>query len=197
MRSQKFVMISFMVTVGGGMLAYYLPSEYRKQTFWEDEGGGEFPPMRFFIGAGLVYFGLSAVSEFKPTFAGPFAGLIMTTSLLFNGVPVATYLMEGDPQEGDGNEFAPDSLNAAKNTPGPEYTSAPRNPRQAGGHTATGRKVAPKERVRANPGLKYTTKPKPKAKPKRKRGTVKKRLSAFGKKIVKPKGVNIWKDGIK
>lgn len=93
MRSQRMILISFMVTLGSGALAYYLPPKYRKQSLWgATNADGEFPPMRFFLGTGIVFFGISAVGEFQPKIAGPFAALVMTTAGMFNGVPALEYL---------------------------------------------------------------------------------------------------------
>lgn len=94
MRSQKMILISFMVTLASGAMAYYLPEAQRRKTLWgRTKAGGDLPPMRFFIGVGIVYFGISAVGEFKPSLAGPFSALVMTTAGMFNGVPVLEYLM--------------------------------------------------------------------------------------------------------
>lgn len=96
MRSQRFILIMFMVTLGSGALAYYLPDKYRKRTLWgKGKGGEDFPPMKFFIGTGVVFFGISAVGEFKPGLAGPFAALVGVSSGLYNGVPALEYLAYG------------------------------------------------------------------------------------------------------
>lgn len=111
MRSQRIVLLSFMITVGSGALAFYLPKQYRKKTLWGmTNADGDFPPIKFFIGAGITFFGISAVGEFKPEIAGPFAALVMTTAGLFNGVPALEYLTgSGQP--------------AAKRTPNPSTSS--------------------------------------------------------------------------
>lgn len=98
-----------MVTLGSSALAYYLPEPYRKRTAWGKAklskkkrgdlvplNSGELPPMKFFLGTGVVFFGISAVGEFKPELAGPFAGLLATTALLTNGIPAVEYVVKGE-----------------------------------------------------------------------------------------------------
>lgn len=100
MKSQRFILIAMMVTMGSSGIAYYLPESYRKRTLWgKNPGGGDFPPMKFFLGAGVVFFGISAIGEFKPSFAGPFSGLVATTALLFNGIPAVEYVVKSKPQK--------------------------------------------------------------------------------------------------
>lgn len=48
---------------------------------------------RLFVGAGITYTSIAAVSEFAPGPAAAFALLIMTTVLLTDGAPTLSYIM--------------------------------------------------------------------------------------------------------
>lgn len=91
MKSQRGVMIALWITLGSSMLASFLPDEAKKGSPWEGQPQG-WPPMRFFIGIGITFFFLSAVSELRPEIAGPFAALVGTTAIVVNGTPVLIYL---------------------------------------------------------------------------------------------------------
>ncbi len=79
-KGKNLIVLSAIITLGLGFLNSYLVK--RKN-----------PRIRLFIGAMILYLGLTAWAEFDAKTAGYFAVLIMITALLMEGGGVLNYLM--------------------------------------------------------------------------------------------------------
>ena len=77
-----------LATFSFGFIHSFTPEEIAKH--------GPFPSpyhVRLFIGAGIVFITLSAVADFEPELAAPFAVLIGATATVTTGAPVVNQLL--------------------------------------------------------------------------------------------------------
>ena len=87
-RAHQIILLSGLATLTFGFLNSFRPSEQARY--------GQFPSIehvRLFVGAGIVFIGLSAVAEFAPGIAAPFAVAIGTTAVVVQGAPVLNELL--------------------------------------------------------------------------------------------------------
>lgn len=86
--AHKIIMLAAIATFGLGFLNSF-SSEQRKLH-------GDFPGpyhVRLFVGAGIVFVGLSALADVQPGIAGPFAALIGTTAFVAQGGDAVSNLL--------------------------------------------------------------------------------------------------------
>lgn len=87
-QAHRVVLISMLATFGFGFVHSFSSAEIAKH--------GKFPSpyhVRLFIGAGVVFIVLSAVTDFEPELGASFAALIGATATVTTGAPVVNQLL--------------------------------------------------------------------------------------------------------